>query len=357
MMIGVDVYCKNSRGHEAVDLATNQQIIELIKLHKATQKCTNCHKELDNLKKHWCCTCGQFFCPACYKLEWVWETPESTEKERIDGKCLKCWDIIARHTAELQEKMKLYDHAQLTQKILEIEGKQAKSGNEDAQSINSSVVAQKPIEIDLKLKKDALILQEKLRTQNIILDKINSLKVVENYKTILKSVNQLKEMKEDAKARNVEIDPDVIEKLDGCMDRLVAERNLRFQLDNIDVGNCFPEDVKVLQDLMDQAKQKGVAANYMEVAEQLNSKMSRSIQTKDIYKLFTDYPVRAEYTTPVVQDFKTKKPIDPITKKPVDIKALLAPKKKKKKGKEPKFVIPEWANDLPSMDKQIKSIE
>lgn len=102
---------------------------------------------------------------------------------------------------------------------------------------------------------------------------------------------------------------------------------------------------------MDIAKNKKVANNYMEVAESLNSRMSRSIQTKDIYKLFTDYPVRTEYTTPVIQDFKTKKPIDPITKKPVDIKALLAPKKKKKKGKEPKFVIPDWANDLPSMDK------
>lgn len=141
----------------------------------------------------------------------------------------------------------------------------------------ASSIACKPIEIDLKLKKEAIVLQEKLRTQNIILDKIASLKVVENYKTILKSVNQLKEMKEDAKNRNVDIDKDVIDKLDETMERLVAERNLRFQLDNIDVGNCFVADVNELQRLMDIATNKHVDECYMNKAKELNSKMSRSI--------------------------------------------------------------------------------
>ena len=44
------------------------------------------------------------------------------------------------------------------------------------------------IEIDPKSFKRALIEQEKLRTQNVILDFISTLKVVPNYKTILKSV-------------------------------------------------------------------------------------------------------------------------------------------------------------------------
>jgi hypothetical protein len=51
---------------------------------------------------------------------------------------------------------------------------------------------------------------------------------------------------------------------------------------------------------------------------------------------------------PVILDFKTKKPIDPIDRKPVDIKKLLAPKKKKKK--EPKFSIPDWAEKVPDFD-------
>ena len=53
-------------------------------------------------------------------------------------------------------------------------------------------------------------------------------------------------------------------------------------------------------------------------------------------------------------DFKTKKPLDPETKKPTD-PANLLPKKKKKK--EPKFVVPEWATDLKEMNDRIKEEE
>lgn len=80
--------------------------------------------------------------------------------------------------------------------------------------------------------------------------------------------------------------------------------------------------------------------NYIDDSEVLKSKMAKSIQTKDIYKLFNEYPIRADYVTPIDLDPKTKKPWDPDTKKLVDIKILLAPKKKKKK-KEAKYVIPE----------------
>ncbi len=59
-------------------------------------------------------------------------------------------------------------------------------------------IAQQKIDIDYKLHHEALVLQEKLRTQNVILDFIDSLKIIENYKTIKKSVNIIKEMKEDA---------------------------------------------------------------------------------------------------------------------------------------------------------------
>ena len=67
--------------------------------------------------------------------------------------------------------------------------------------------------------------------------------------------------------------------------------------------------------------------------------MNRSIRAQDILELFTaDYPKRPDpYPDPLVIDFKTKKPLDPQTKKPTD-PANLLPKKKKKK--DPKFVIP-----------------
>lgn len=41
-------------------------------------------------------------------------------------------------------------------------------------------------------------------------------------------MNIIKDMKEDAKVRDVLLDEDVIEKADAEMERLVAERNLRY---------------------------------------------------------------------------------------------------------------------------------
>lgn len=46
-------------------------------------------------------------------------------------------------------------------------------------------------------------------------------------------------------------------------------------------------------------------------------------------------------------DPKSKKPIDPKTKKPIDPK--LIPPVPKKKKKEPKFVVPDWALEIPQL--------
>lgn len=51
---------------------------------------------------------------------------------------------------------------------------------------------------------------------------------MQNYKTILKSVNQIQAMLDDAVARNVIIDEAVKQIAIKEMERLVAERNLQF---------------------------------------------------------------------------------------------------------------------------------
>lgn len=107
------------------------------------------------VRKHWCSTCKNIYCPGEFRIEWTWEKDSSTEMDRLDGKCHKCWSTIQLHTDELVMKMSLYDHKSLTDKINEIK--------------------KHSIEIDLKTYKDALVLQEKLRTQNMISGVLDSL--------------------------------------------------------------------------------------------------------------------------------------------------------------------------------------
>lgn len=88
------------------------------------------------------------------------------------------------------------------------------------------------------------------------------------------------------------------------------------------------------------AETKNVSSEYLSVAWDIKEKMNRSIKVQDLYQLFVEYPLRPDpYPEPLVIDFKTKKPLDPETKKPTDAVNLL-PKKKKGGKKEPKFDIP-----------------
>lgn len=47
--------------------------------------------------------------------------------------------------------------------------------------------------------------------------------------------------------------------------------------------------------------------------------MNKSITAQDLYQLFAAYPNRPDpYPDPLKIDFKTKRPIDPATKKPTN---------------------------------------
>lgn len=112
---------------------------------------------------------------------------------------------------------------------------------------------------------------------------------------------------------------------------------MRYEIDNIDTSVATREGVAKLENIFVVAKDKGVANEYLEVADEIKSKMKRSILAQDLYQQFIDYPLRPDpYPDPLVIDFKTKKPIDPETKKPTD-PANLLPKKKKGNKKVPNF--------------------
>ncbi len=155
-------------------------------------------------------------------------------------------------------------------------------------------------------------------------------------------MNVINDKVEDAKLRNVDLDANVLDLVRRESERLLAERNLRFQLDNLIPSQAKIEEVKTLEELISIAQEKEVATLYIDEAMVLKNKMAKNIEAKTISKLFEDYPMR-DYPEPIMYDPKTKKPIDPVTKKPIDPKKLPQPPKKKKK--EPKFPFPEWSSN------------
>jgi len=54
----------------------------------------------------------------------------------------------------------------------------------------------------------------------------------------------------------------------------------------MNIGGCTPEDKKELSESIEDARAKNVANNYLEEAEDMRDKMEKSLDAKEIYKLF-----------------------------------------------------------------------
>ena len=102
------------------------------------------------------------------------------------------------------------------------------------------------IDIDVKLKHDADVLHLKLEKELDIKNFINSVLHVDNYKTIRKSVTVLNKKLEDAKALGVEVDPGLEKEVNEHSARLISERNLRFEMENMYVSGSTKETVDKL---------------------------------------------------------------------------------------------------------------
>ncbi len=101
-------------------------------------------------------------------------------------------------------------------------------------------------DIDPKLKFQAKELHRKLYAELEIRNYIKSLAEVENFKTIKKSVQMLNDKVENAKQESIELEPSVIADVNKTSQRLLAERNLRFQMNKCKVSAAEPTQVELL---------------------------------------------------------------------------------------------------------------
>ena len=149
-----------------------------------------------------------------------------------------------------------------------------------------------------------LKLQKELDIKNFIASVLH----VDNYKTIRKSVTVLNKKLADAKELGVEIDPGLEKEVNEHSSRLISERNLRFEMENMYVSGSTKETVTKLQELIDIATENKVEDSYMNKANDLADKMNANILARDTYAMMHAYPERI-YPEPDPVDPKTGKPI------------------------------------------------
>lgn len=203
---------RNARGHSPSDLATAQEVKDLIKKATHTKSCVICGSKFDfkNIR-YYCESCTRFLCIQCSTSQTVYESVESEEKERPVCRCKDCLHKIRKAEEDMSAAIKTMDYPTVDKAYF--------------------AILHNHIDIDVKTLHLAQVTHLKLKQELDIMEFIKSKAHVEDYKTILKSVKILNDMVANAKALGVDLDPLVMQSVNQCTSRLIAERNLRFHMD------------------------------------------------------------------------------------------------------------------------------
>lgn len=108
---GVDVDVKNARGHGPFDLATADEVKNLICIAMNTKNCVICQEKFTfkNIR-YYCESCSRFLCINCSSSQWVFESVDSEEKERPVCRCKDCLNKIKKSEDDLVVALKTMDY-------------------------------------------------------------------------------------------------------------------------------------------------------------------------------------------------------------------------------------------------------
>ena len=332
LAFGVAADHKNTRGHLPVQLTSDMYIKKILNTAILAKKCVRCRSMFDlRNTRHLCQVCKNYFCSNCKETNWMFISPKSLEEDKPVCRCLDCQAQINKAELDMQEKieMNLFGDLDGALKLVQDQG----------------------VVVDPKLLEKAQNEHERLEHEGKIERFIESLSYVPNYKTIQKSVYTLRNMLHECTSNEINIEERIVEKANKEIDRLISERNLRYQVDITNPGEANSQTVRILEELATNAENLGVANEYIDCTRVIVQKMKENIEAHYILRLFLDYPIR-EYPEPVLVDSRGRK-IPPKTPPAPKEEA----KKTVKKKKEPKFIIPDWATELPALVNQVNSLD
>lgn len=285
MGLGIDLEVKNSRNHMPGELTSNKEIKNLISRTLSIKSCQICNKVFDFFTKRYLCNINnEVICKNCCESDYHYENTSSEEKEIIDCRCKNCFIRIRETENNMRQALK-------TNTLKEI-----------IDSLNFSNTHN--IKICPRLHKETELEIDRLSREKAIYGHLDNLKVVDNHKTIEKSVYVLEMMIKEAKANRIDLATDIVEKATLEKNRLLAEKELRKMLSNLTVEQSSPENLEILNEKINNAKTCGVDDSYNEIGVELSKKIQLNLSTKELFDLLSAYPIR-EY--PKVEEVDPKK--------------------------------------------------
>lgn len=235
-------------------------------------------------------------------------------------RCGACADKIRKYEEQLKKAIETHEYHTVNSVLTEIK--------------------ENKIDIDVMLLNESEILDLKLEKELDIKMFIKSLAHVNDYKTIRKSAKILLQKVADAQALNVHLDEELMEVVNQCHARLLSERDLRNEMEVVNVPTADHQKIEELQRLIQDASDKNVEDEYLQRGTHLSGQMQGNLQAREVLQMLCDYPIR-EY--PEVEEVDPKKKGKDKDKD----------KKKKKRKKEPPFPLPDWAIELDAVKRQV----
>ena len=208
MGLGIDLEIKNSRYHTALDLASDKQIRDIINRTLSIKNCNICSKLFDFFAHQFVCNiCNNVICSNCCSSDYIFQTISCEEKDLRECRCKTCSTTIKSHENSLKDAIKtniLHDIVQ-----------------------QNDLIKLQKINIDCKLGVEAETEIVRLQTEKKINIYLDNLKVVDNHKTIIKSVSVLDDLISNSIKEKIMVDALVLERVDSQKKRLLAEKELR----------------------------------------------------------------------------------------------------------------------------------
>lgn len=208
--------------------------------------------------------------------------------------------------------------------------------------IDKALSNAKGLDIDVKLLHQATEMHKKLGQELKITEFLKTRHHHDNYKDIRNDISKINNMLTEAEDQSIDIDKDLVAKVNQYCSRLISERNLRKNRDLLadTISKCDHSQVDKLQDLIDIANKNQVEDEYIKNASYLKDQMAGNIKARETLQMLQAYPERIYPEVEVDPKKKDKK----------------APPKKRKK-KEPPFPYPEWALEIDQTQEKIREME
>jgi len=204
----MDLEVKNSRYHTALDLTSNNEVKEMITKTLSTKNCQICSKLFDfHVHQFVCRICFNVICEKCCISDYYFENTDDVEKDLLECRCKTCFNLVKGHEESLREAIR--------------------SNILDDIVVEYDRIKVNKIKIDCKMAVEAEREILRLQTEKKISQYLDSLKVVENHKTIIKSLSVLEDMLIKSQEDKIIIDQVVLDQIDNEKKRLIAEKELR----------------------------------------------------------------------------------------------------------------------------------